>query len=514
MTKVFAASLGATAFLALQQIAFAAPVIPSASTEGTQLHAIPVADQHLPSFELVSRYSLVRRSSPETEITMKMETFVPSLNLDNIPDLQGVSCTNDEVTVSLPDATKAQQWVNDFEGKSLLLMINPGYGCAANGAEQTAFRLATSAQIVDARTVKFTASDVSEQMDELAGEYQISVAHEGEATLRKREDTPASGTPAGPQEVSRGLDFNYSPPPNKIIAFNPSHNMLATCVSCWVRGKIYAHFNVTGKIANVIPKVRMDVSGSLDSNFDIDVKIEQHDGVSRTVAELAKFDLADIEIPGLLTLKPRLAISAGVTIFPGPEAHIVSGYALQIPDFRSTVLGKSASNPLDQVKENARWTIEQARVTSQFAPSFTVKPFKVSPPLSGDKVFRVKFDVTPRLAVDAQFTPGRNNNYNSNNSTTGGGNNNNNNGGGRTFQSEAVGLGFETRFIGTISSGRFAEKVCGAEPAVVAGAPAGNQTRMLSTVDVGAAMVGFALGNGQELANLWQKQVSQVCLDE
>ncbi|KAJ3062722.1 hypothetical protein HK102_008681, partial [Quaeritorhiza haematococci] len=357
------------------RISKAAPVqslIPSpGDLTPTGFHPIPIPGQDTPTNELVGKYIInandnardVSANEEQDLLNVNIRTLVPALNLDNVQVVRSVVCTKDRVKISLTGGASAlaNQWRTHIqsstgEKKGLLLMINPRYRCALqatvqDGHDQSmnqqhqlqgafAFRFATSVIRADPRsnTIELSAShipaqDLKHYADEYTMSIQESLPSDERLSLEVRNDN----------EFTIGLDWDWSPSPSTPIASDPTRKLTATCANCWFRGNAYVHLNVTGRFAWIVPVIKMDVSGMLDANFELDLTIGEREAVVRNVVELYRRNLKNYSVPGLISINPWFTIDAGLTIAKGPELKVQSGFEITVPAFRLEVVGHQSS---------------------------------------------------------------------------------------------------------------------------------------------------------------------------
>ncbi|KAJ3078832.1 hypothetical protein HK102_004217, partial [Quaeritorhiza haematococci] len=241
--------------------------------------AVPLTDFQSPSQDLAARFA-VPTQGKTSMIDLHLRTNVPSINLDNLEDVQNVQCSENQVTVTLGDASKAEQWVSD-RSAGLLLLINPRWKC--HGSESAVFRVATTVSVTDANTAVFTTSTEKPALSTLIDDFDLS--------LSQKED-----------DYNGGFDFQWEPGLNVPIGKDPVHGLSAVCANCYVKGNTYVHLNVTGKIAGFIPKIKLDLSGTLNSNFDVVASVEEHFEPTESNFELYKFNFEPISVAGLVRI--------------------------------------------------------------------------------------------------------------------------------------------------------------------------------------------------------------------
>ena len=147
----------------------------------THTHSpLSVSDAINPNHILEARYMYPQIYDAEqtgTEVVdIRMYTNALSVNVDNLPDLTRVACSDDSVTITLKKPELVASWK-----KGTIMLINPGWMC--DGEDGAAYRVVDRIADQTGKSVTFETSDAN--MAEYVESFELTMG-------KIRTDSPKS----------------------------------------------------------------------------------------------------------------------------------------------------------------------------------------------------------------------------------------------------------------------------------------------------------------------------------
>ncbi|KAL2917024.1 hypothetical protein HK105_203456 [Polyrhizophydium stewartii] len=310
----------------------------------------PIHSDNKPSESSVAKwYDTTLGEHSPTVAGMSIVASVPSVNLDNVPGLSTIRCTNDAVTVNFASLDEVQHW----KVEKTLLLIAARHNCGAGGAPEFTMRLATNWAInAAAKSLEFATTDP--EAAGVTGTFDLVAVPVSNATSY---NSTASSNSTRPGYKSNSLDkrfdttlsvpLNIDKDINQQVSFPIANvgTLSAGCAPCGIHGASTAAFNAKGKLFKK-PNFTLSWSGSVRAEAKLVLNANVQPGVPPQNAVLFDLPINAINIAGVLVLGPEISLSGRADAVVLGTTGVTADFTASMPNFSasiSNVDGKSVT---------------------------------------------------------------------------------------------------------------------------------------------------------------------------
>ncbi|KAH6561946.1 hypothetical protein BASA50_001006 [Batrachochytrium salamandrivorans] len=263
---------------------------------------------------------------------MRITASIPSVNLDNIPDVSSITCKDDKVTMVVSSIADLADW----ELQKILLLIDSRHRCQKEKMAKFVMLVATSWTIdTTTGTVVFDTKDP--QAEGVTGTYVI-VANPGTGlpkpvnptssvtNLEKRDDTDKTSALPVLFDKTMKVPLIVNTSTNQSILFGSvgSDNTLKLgCNPCSIKGETTIFFKAKGVLFQA-PQISVTWEGDLDITAMLSLKAQADISLKSSNFTLFESPFNSIYIPGILNLGPsvKLVTSAHVSLTAAISAEL------------------------------------------------------------------------------------------------------------------------------------------------------------------------------------------------
>ncbi|KAL5035704.1 hypothetical protein BDV3_005567 [Batrachochytrium dendrobatidis] len=344
---------------------------------------LPYFDDGDPSSESIAHWVDSALGEGSTIMAgLRITTNVPSVNLDNVPGMQSIICSDDTVILTLASLYSARRWTVE----PTVLIIGSHHNCGKQNKAEFTMRL-TKSWIINKRTKTLIFETVDPESNGVVGDFEI-VAHPS-VTLddpntkpvskiytRSLDNDMISSSPYTSNSTSMPYNFfdQSSPKPERddlIFRKNKHGHMLNKrgipidhtmsiplginlminksitipipmttgsigmgCKPCGIKGSSSAKFRVWGQLFQA-PKFSVTWEGHLKAFavFNFDLKLAAI--TDPTEVPIFEIPLTPIYMPGIFQLGPSFEVNLRTEIAFIGEMSVRTNMSAELPGFKA-----------------------------------------------------------------------------------------------------------------------------------------------------------------------------------
>ncbi|KAH9265357.1 hypothetical protein BASA84_001626 [Batrachochytrium salamandrivorans] len=296
----------------------------------------PVYTDNKPSeSSIVNWYDSTRGSSSAIIAGMRLTASVPSVNLENVPGLLAIQCTNNKVTVTFDSIAEVKNWPN----KDTLLIIASRYNCGVNNAGEFSMRLSKSSTVNKAaNSLLFVTVDA--EAAGVTGSYEIFATPVTESRhanfVSKRTAVPSSLSGVNnPNDLIVPLNLDMSINKKVTLPLAKVGTLTTGCTPCGIHGASTVIIRAFGGLYQK-PGISMEWSGNLNmaATMSFDLQLGPGAKISSEVT-LVEYPITPINIPGILILGPDVMLNARADIALISNTTVHATMSMSMPQFRA-----------------------------------------------------------------------------------------------------------------------------------------------------------------------------------
>ena len=235
-----------------------------------ELDVLAIEPRLRPDSTLFARYE-IQSDDASGILDVAMDTSIPSINLDAVPGITKIRCTDSFVRISFVDTSSIKDWEVGKDG--LILHVGPKWKCDHSG--DVVYKRAKALLVVD-QTAYFYAKEMD--LSRYTKEVKVSV---------------------GMKEYKKGFEFAWEKA-NQVIEDN--RHFSAYCKDCKLNGDISFSVNISqfsGPLT--LPKIVPSIGGIFNSKMDLKIAKK-----AAAPSELVSYELYRRSFPTIVI--PKIAV--------------------------------------------------------------------------------------------------------------------------------------------------------------------------------------------------------------
>ncbi|KAI9164592.1 hypothetical protein H9P43_008451 [Blastocladiella emersonii ATCC 22665] len=260
-----------------------------------------------------------------------LKTKVPTIVLDNFPQITAVECATGSVTLTFDDAAAAASASAEWGKTTDTWAVLVGREWKCDGKEEISVREITAAQKPAANGAKVVLASKQVQAEDVIDEFSLSVAQhdlpeiEAEAGLVRRD--------VAKKQVSWDLNVNWDKKARKplkpfVALLNSSIAELGADIS--VHGRATFSLEATGSITS-LKTYRVALAGDLAGNLDLFLRTFKEHKADLFSVEVFVLPLTPFSIPGILSMSPEMRVKAAATYEMAASLKLSAGLEMSYP---------------------------------------------------------------------------------------------------------------------------------------------------------------------------------------
>ncbi|KAI9164608.1 hypothetical protein H9P43_008467 [Blastocladiella emersonii ATCC 22665] len=257
-----------------------------------------------------------------------LKTKVPTIVLDNFPQITAVECASESVTLTFNSATTAAaasaEWAK-AKGDKWAVLVGRQWKC--NGKEEISVREVTAAAAAGETKVVLSAKAAANE--DVIDTFALSVS---------QHDVPAASGDLAPRDIAKkqvswDLNVNWDKQARKpvkpfIALLNSTVTELGADIS--VHGRATFSLEATGSITS-LKTYRVALAGDLAGNLDLFLRTFKEHKADLFSVEVFVLPLTPFSIPGILSMSPEMRVKAAATYEMAASLKLSAGLEMSYP---------------------------------------------------------------------------------------------------------------------------------------------------------------------------------------